>query len=239
VKKLIFNKKIIIVFLLLSVFAVGTQTFIEPVEAAKWKKYDSGKFTHECPPAGYKKTMTYQSYTKGSNDLFVNLYTYSKKTNKKKLNMKIIFSKENGTIKIKTRDYSWNYTNKEEFQAPVTVKNVYKTGLKTMIKEWSTPLKNKAYKIESFKVKKNTFKVYRIENGKDSFSGMIYKNNDEYITTITYKDGDKIVFDRFNSKRVLSSRKTFDDNLITGINSTSVTSFTKEMDKIIAKLKSA
>ena len=39
------NKNIFIVFLLLSVFAVGTLNFVDPVEAATWIKFDSGTYT--------------------------------------------------------------------------------------------------------------------------------------------------------------------------------------------------
>jgi hypothetical protein len=93
------NKNILIVFLLLSVFAVGTLSFVETAEAAKWKKYNSGKFTNEYSAAGDKKVMTYQSYTKGNNDLYVNVYSYSKKNNKKQLDTKYTFSKKNGIKK--------------------------------------------------------------------------------------------------------------------------------------------
>lgn len=93
-----FNKNVLIVFLLLSVFAVGTLNFVDTASAAKWKKYDSGRFTDYYHAAGDKNIMSYQSYLKGNNELYVKIYSYSK-TGNKKLDNKVIFSKKNGIIK--------------------------------------------------------------------------------------------------------------------------------------------
>ncbi|MCL2157652.1 MAG: hypothetical protein FWH54_06490 [Methanobrevibacter sp.] len=226
-----FSQKIIIVFLLLSIFAVGTQNFIEPVEAAKWTKYNSGKFTNECPEAGYKKVMTYHSYTNGSNNLYANIYSYSKKNNKKKLDMKLTFSKKNGIIKANCIDYSWNMESPEEFNTTMSVKAMYKSVLNGRIKDSAITPKKKSYNVQSFKVKKNTYKVYSIKNGDGSFSGIIYKNNEEYNTIMVYKYNNKVTFDKFNSKRVITSRKDF------SVTKTTKSVYQSELKKIIKKLK--
>jgi len=46
-----FIKKIIMVLILCSIFIMGTFTFVGTLEAAKWKKIDSGKFETEYSPA--------------------------------------------------------------------------------------------------------------------------------------------------------------------------------------------
>ena len=73
----------IIAILLLTVFAVGTTCFVDTVEAAKWKKFDSGSFTDDNPDPGYTKKVTFVSYIKGSNDIKMVLYDYKSKNNKK------------------------------------------------------------------------------------------------------------------------------------------------------------
>lgn len=67
------NKNIIIVFLLLSVFAVGTLNFADTVEAASWKKFDSGSYKADD---GAK--IKYTSYIKGTNKIHMKIYRNSK-----------------------------------------------------------------------------------------------------------------------------------------------------------------
>ncbi|MDR2967662.1 MAG: hypothetical protein LBU74_06915 [Methanobacteriaceae archaeon] len=226
-----FNQKIIIVFLLLSVFAVGTLQFVDTVEAAAWTKYNSGKFTNEYPAAGEKKIMTYQSYIKGTNQLYVNIYSYSKKTNKKKLDTRLTFNKKNGIMKTKMIDYSWNYTSPEQFKTSQSVKTAYKTSMNELIKGLSVPLKSKAFNMKTFKVKKNTFKTYSVKNDDSFFSGFIYKNNEEYITFSLYKENNTITYAKFNQKRVLTSEKNFNST------QTLSTIYKNELDKIVNKIK--
>ena len=76
-------KKVLIAILLLSVFAVGTLNFVDIAEAAKWKKFDSGKYYDKYTTKGYKKTITYTTYMKGSNNGKINYYAYRTKDNKK------------------------------------------------------------------------------------------------------------------------------------------------------------
>jgi hypothetical protein len=75
--------KVLIAVLLLSVFAVGTLTFMDTVEAAKWKKFDSGNFNTKDPDPGYTKKISYSSYNKGSKYIKIDFYMYKTKNNKK------------------------------------------------------------------------------------------------------------------------------------------------------------
>ena len=80
-----FIKKIIIVLFLCFIFVMGTFSFLGTVEAAKWKKIDSGKFKTEYPPAEYKNLVYYQAFAKGENKLYYETYFYPKNDSAKKL----------------------------------------------------------------------------------------------------------------------------------------------------------
>ncbi|MCL2157231.1 MAG: hypothetical protein FWH54_04330 [Methanobrevibacter sp.] len=86
-------KNIFIVVFLLSVFAVGTMSFVGTVEAAKWKKYDSFSYNTKNPDPGYKKKVSIVTYIKGTKDIKMNVYGYKTKNNKKMFigNMENIF----------------------------------------------------------------------------------------------------------------------------------------------------
>ena len=77
------NKNIIIAILLLSIFAVGTMNLCDTVAAATWKKFDSGSYTDPNPEPGYKKTVTYVAYMKGSDMILLDSYVYKVNNNKK------------------------------------------------------------------------------------------------------------------------------------------------------------
>ena len=58
--------KVLIAILLLSIFTVGTLSFVDTVEAATWKKIGSGNFKD--------KTMSYISYSKGTKEIKMDTY---------------------------------------------------------------------------------------------------------------------------------------------------------------------
>ena len=217
-KKLKFNKKILIVFLLLSVFAVGTMGFADTVEAAKWKKYDSGKYADEYPVAGYKKVISYQSYTKGNNNLYVDTFAYPK-TGGKKLIDKTVFTKKNNIIKITSKNYFSNETMTGYFQTKLSVKKIYKDNMKVQIKDNSIPPEKKAFEKQSFTVNNDTYKVYGIKWDDYTISAYIYKNNVEYCGFGVYYVGylewnkkiinNKNVYREYNQKRKLVASENF------------------------------
>jgi AAA+ ATPase superfamily predicted ATPase len=96
------TKKIIVAFLLLSVFAVGTVACTDTVEAAAWKKIDSGTWKSSDPSSGYKKTLTYVTYVKGSNDIKIDMYKYKIKNNKKVFDGTLYISKIGNTMKVQS-----------------------------------------------------------------------------------------------------------------------------------------
>ena len=61
------SKKIILTLILCCVFAIGTLNYVDTVEAAKWKKYDSGTIKIE------NDTFNYKTYTKESNQMRVDI----------------------------------------------------------------------------------------------------------------------------------------------------------------------
>ena len=89
------TKKIIVAFLLLSVFTVGTLSFADTVEAAKWKKFSSGNFKD--------KKMSYVSYSKGTKE--IKMDTYVKLKGKKTKVASLFFTKTGSNIKSYSVDY--------------------------------------------------------------------------------------------------------------------------------------
>ena len=82
---------------MLSVFTIGTLSFVDTAEAAKWTKFDSGKYKAD-PGLGYKKTVSYVSYIKGTKDIKMNIYAYKSKNNKKVLFGTLYLSKKGNKI---------------------------------------------------------------------------------------------------------------------------------------------
>jgi len=134
------NKSVLLVFLLLSVFAVGTLNFVDTIDAASWKKYDSGKVTDEYPATGYKKIASYQSYTKGNNQLYVEMYSYPKEGGSKKIS-KATLTKKKNIIKITSKNYFSNEKKTGYFETKWSVKKLYKAVMKENIKDARTPPK--------------------------------------------------------------------------------------------------
>lgn len=99
-------KNLIMVFLLLSVFTVGTLSFVETVDAACWKKYDSGKIITKNPKPRFKKTVTYVSYEKNSNTVHGKYYGYKTKNNQKKLIFILFISKDKNKGKMTLTDFT-------------------------------------------------------------------------------------------------------------------------------------
>ena len=120
------NKKILLVFLMLSVFAVGTMNFIVPVEAATWKKFDSGSFIDKKPISGFTNKMSYTSYIKGSKEIKVNFYGYSAKTNKKILFFSVYLTKTGNKIKLHSVDITGKKSKPEYMKFDKSVKQGYK-----------------------------------------------------------------------------------------------------------------
>lgn len=117
--------KVLIAILLLSVFAVGTLSFVDTVEAAKWKKFDSGKYKIE-PVSGYKDTASFVSYSKGSKDLKMNIYWYKTKNNKKEYQGTAYFSKSGNKIKMYSVDKKGKKSKPEYGTYKGTIKQFYK-----------------------------------------------------------------------------------------------------------------
>jgi hypothetical protein len=218
---------------MLSVFAVGTLQFVDTVEAATWKKYDSGTFADEYPAAGDKNIMSYQSYVKGNNELYVNLYSFSKKTGNKKLDTKITFVKKNGVMKITMNYYSWNEKFTNQGKTPYSVKTVYKSTMKEIKKSSSVPPEKIAFDKQSFTVNNNNFKVYGINYSKNVMEVYIYKNNEEYCHFSVYKENNKIIYEEHNQNRKLVSKESFKSpNTLTSI-------YKNKLNKIVNKIKSS
>ena len=128
------NKNVLIAILLLIVFSVGTLTFTDTVEAAAWKKYDSGNYNDKNPDKGYKKKISYITYIKGSKDIKTNVYGYKTKNNKKTFFGSMYISKTGNKIKM----YGTNSKGKKEkptyLSYPGNVKQFYKIVLSEMKK---------------------------------------------------------------------------------------------------------
>lgn len=118
--------KIFIAILLLSVFAVGTLTFMDTVEAKKWTKFDSGSYNDNDQDPKYKKKVSYISYNKGSKDIKMNLYMYRTKNNKKELQGIVYFSKSGNKIKMTAVDKKGKKDKPEYVTTGMNVKTFYR-----------------------------------------------------------------------------------------------------------------
>ena len=120
------NKKIITATLLISIFAIGTLSITDTVEAATWKIYDSGSFNAKYPEAGYKKKMSYVTYIKGSKDMKMKMYGYKIKNNKKTYLATVYINKIGNKIKT--------YSTDEKGKKSKPEYGLYKSGVKTFYK---------------------------------------------------------------------------------------------------------
>ncbi|MCL2157615.1 MAG: hypothetical protein FWH54_06300 [Methanobrevibacter sp.] len=119
-------KNIFIVVFLLSVFAVGTMSFVGTVEAAKWKKYDSFSYNTKNPDPGYKKKVSIVTYIKGTKDIKMNVYGYKTKNNKKMFIGNMYLSKTGDKLKFQVVDSKGKKSKPEYGKTKLSVKSCYK-----------------------------------------------------------------------------------------------------------------
>lgn len=119
-----FNKKILYVLILCSVFIVGLQ-IIEPVNAANWKKFDSGSYKID-PPSGFKNKTTYISYIKGSNNIKTNIYIYKAKTDDKIYSGTLYISKTGNKIKTYAIEGKGKKGKPDYYKTKYSAKKYYK-----------------------------------------------------------------------------------------------------------------
>ena len=142
--------KIATTILMLSIFAVGTMTFIDTVEAAinpidnekeytveskeksaKWIKFDSGTINFPKPDKGYRNKHSYVAYSKGSKDIRVNFYGYKIKNNKKTYVGALFLSKTGNKLTY----YAIYSTGKKEQPSYSTTKMSVRQTYNAMISE--------------------------------------------------------------------------------------------------------
>jgi len=114
-------KKIFIVFLLLSVFIVGTLNFADTVEAAKWKQFDSGTVNSD----GMK--FSYKTYSRGSNEIRLDMSYSGKVVTRNYL------TKTKTGVNVVIKDYTGRTINKDFVKTSLSLKAFYrnfKKGLK-------------------------------------------------------------------------------------------------------------
>jgi len=128
------NKNVIIAILLLSVFAVGTLSFVDTVEAAKWKKFDSGTYNEKNPDLGYKKKTSYIAYNKGSNDIKADFYGYRTSNNKKDKLVTFYFNKSGNKLKFYYTDSKGKKSKQEYYTYTGSTKQFYNSFIKEMKK---------------------------------------------------------------------------------------------------------
>lgn len=219
------------VFLLLSVFAVGTLNIIDTVDAATWKEYKSGKFQDEYPAAGYKNISSYQSYTSGNNNLYVNLFAYQKNNNKKKLTDKLVFQKKNNIIKLTQKNYFSGESEAYYYQTNWNVKRLFTNIMKSQIDEMKIPIEKKAADKKTFSANNNSFKAYGIKYNTNYISAFVYKNNEEYRTFTVTKEKNIVNYKEYNQKRKLVSNKN------TKTSKTAIAVYKTQLNKLINRIK--
>ena len=111
------TKKIIVAFLLLSIFTVGTIAFADTVEAAKWKKFDKGTTKD--------KSASYTSYQKSTNEIKTDFYIHFKK-NKTKAGT-LFISKTGNNIKTYILNYKGKKTTQSKILSKKSAKKFYNT----------------------------------------------------------------------------------------------------------------
>jgi len=123
--KLKLNKSLI-VFLMISVFAVGTITMAETVEAASWKKFDSGTIYAKSSDPTFANQASYTTYIKGSKDIKMNIYSIKKVNNKKVYQGALYLSKTGNKIKSYAIDKKGKKTKPSYEIYKGSVKQYYK-----------------------------------------------------------------------------------------------------------------
>ncbi|MCL2156439.1 MAG: hypothetical protein FWH54_00255 [Methanobrevibacter sp.] len=113
-------KNVFIVIFLISVFAVGTISSIDTVEAAKWKKYDSGTVKIQG------KTLKYKTYIKGSKEMRMDMSSSGK------ILMKYYFTKTKTGIKVAVKDKKGKTINSASAKTKVSLKSYYKVVIRLL-----------------------------------------------------------------------------------------------------------
>lgn len=116
---------------------------LDVISAVEWKKYDSKTFSDEYPGVRYKKVSYYQSYIKGNNNMYVNIYSHSKNGGKK-LSDKIIFTKNNNIIKVSRKNYFSNEKETNYYQTKWSLKKFYKGLMKFGINDCKIHIEKQA-----------------------------------------------------------------------------------------------
>lgn len=131
------NKNIMIAILLLSVFAVGTISFADTVEAAKWKKFDSGTLTpssgtYSLDSSFKQNKVLFVSYIKGSSTK-TKFYAYKKSNNKKVLESTCTITRTATKVKLTSVDYKGNKQSVSENLTSLAKKENIKLNYKVFI----------------------------------------------------------------------------------------------------------
>ena len=211
------SKKMFLVLVLCCVFVVGTFSVMGTVEAAKWKKIDSGKFETEYPPAEYKNLVYYQAFTQGENKLYYETYFYPKNGSAKKLANRVTLTKNKNVITERSKDYFSNEIEINSIKTKLSVKKFYNKSIKKTIKLSSTPANKLAFDKQYFNVNntlfnssfKSSFKSYGIELHKNYIIAFIFNKNEEYCTFKLCKNDKKITYKEYNQKRKITLNETF------------------------------
>ena len=207
------KRKYIIGILLAVLMVCAVVSFADTVSAAKWKKYDSGKFSDNYPPVGYKIGSKYQSYVKGDNKLYVNYYNFKKGTNKKHLGAKWTFTKiDKKTIKL-VEQTDFKKKNTYYLNSKFSVKKTYKLLNKEHLKILSKHPKKIAFDKKSFT--SNGVKVNSYAFGNNDVIQVIIRkssNDEEFCTVSMEKNKNKVTIEKFNNKRNSFYKTSFKSN---------------------------
>ena len=207
------NKKMMLVLVLCWVFILGTFSVVGTVEAAKWKKIDSGKFETEYPPAEYKHLVHYQTFTKSENKLFYETYFYPKNGSAKKLANRVTLTKNKNIMTEKSKDYFSKETEINSIKTKLSVKKYYNNSMKAIIKVNTAPPDKLAFDEQYFTVNNTRFEfdysVYGIKPQKNYIIAYIYEDEQEYCTFKIYKKDNKIIYKEYNQKRKLTLNETY------------------------------
>lgn len=118
-------KNMAVAILLLAVFTVGTLHFTETVEAASWKKFDSGTYTINSNDKGFKNKDAYISYKKGPNNVKTKLYALTN-SNKKVYYSTIYINKQGNTFKVYSIEYDGKKSNWGTDKYKISMNKYYK-----------------------------------------------------------------------------------------------------------------
>lgn len=116
----------------MSVLVVGTLSFVDTVDAAKWKKFDSGSIymTNSAKNPNFTKNikpiMYYVSYYKTPNTIQMKQYYKIGNSNKKTFMYSENFIKKNNTITLILKDSKNKIISRNSAKTKLSLKNYYK-----------------------------------------------------------------------------------------------------------------